>query len=390
MQLPLTGIKVLDLSTLLPGPLCSQILGDFGAEVIKIEQPKGSDLARMAKPVIKDTSGLYLLVNRNKKSMTLDLKKEEGKKIFYELTQEADVVIEQFRPGAVKRIGVDYETLKEINPGLVYCSISGYGQDGPYEQKSGHDLNYLSYAGILGMTARNGVPALPGVQIADIGGGTLMAAIGILLALMARERDGKGQYIDIAMLDGAISWLPIVASNFFPTGLDPKPGQTKLTGRNACYEVYETKDGGFISLGPIEPHLWANLCRYFGKEEFIAWQNEDAKQDEMFAYLRQQFLQKDRDEWIETLDQVDVCIAPVYSLSEVFQDPHVIHRKMVFEMEHPRLGKIKQLGFPIKMSETPAQAKQAPPDLGDNTDEIIKQLGYSPEEIVNLHQQGIV
>ena len=395
MNLPLKGIRVLDLTTLLPGPLCSMMLGDFGAEVIKIEQPKGGDLFRMAKPAFKDkngsdTSGIYLLVNRNKKSLTLNLKTDEGKKIFYQLVESADVVLEGARPGVAKKLGVDYDTLREINPRIVYCSISGYGQDGPYALQSGHDANYLSYAGVLGMTARNGVPTLPGVQIADVGGGTQMATIGVLLALMARQHSGQGQFVDISMLDGAVSWLPIIAAHLFVTGESPEPGKTKLTGRNACYEVYQTKDGGYITIGAIEAHLWANLCKYLGKEEFISWQNEDDKQAVMFEFLKEQFLLRDRDEWNEILQKVDVCVAPVYSPAEVFQDAQVLHRKMIFEMDHPRLGKIKQLGFPIKLSETPAQAELPPPDLGENTDELLGTLGFSIDEIQNMRRQGIV
>jgi crotonobetainyl-CoA:carnitine CoA-transferase CaiB-like acyl-CoA transferase len=395
MMLPLKGITVLDLTTLLPGPLCSMMLGDFGAEVIKIEQPKGGDLARMSKPALKDkngvdTSGMYLLINRNKKSLTVNLRTEEGKQIFYQLAKTADVVLEGSRPGVAKKLGVDYETLKAINPRLVYCSISGYGQDGPYALQSGHDINYLAYAGVLGMTGRNGMPTLPGVQIADVGGGTLMATIGILLSLMARQHSGQGQFVDISMLDGAISWLPIIAAHLFAGGESPVAGQTKLTGRNACYEVYQTKDGGYMSIGAIEPHLWSNLCKYLGREEFIAWQNEDTKQEQIFAFLREQFLLHDRDEWNEILQKVDVCAAPVYNLAEVFQDPQVLHRKMVFEMEHPRLGKIKQLGFPVKLSDTPAQAELPPPDLGGNTDEILTAQGFSVDEIRHLREQGIV
>lgn len=395
MNMPLQGIRVLDLSTLFPGPMCTMMLGDFGAEVIKIEQPQGGDLFRVAKPAFKDgegkeISGVYLLVNRNKKSVTLNLKSEEGKKIFYQLAQSADVVVEGSRPGVAKKLGIDYETLRALNPRIVYCSISGYGQDGPYALQSGHDLNYLAYAGVLGLTARHGMPTLPGVQIADVGGGAQMAVTGILLALMARQHSGRGQFVDISMMDGAVSWLPIAAASLFVTGESPQAGKTKLTGRNACYEVYETKDGGYISIGAIEPHLWANLCKYLGKEEFIAWQNQDDKQGVMFEALREIFRQKDRDEWNAILQKVDVCVAPVKNLAEVFQDEQVLHRKMVFEMEHPRLGKIKQLGFPVKLSATPAKAELPPPELGGDTEEILGALGFSGDAIKALRQQGIV
>jgi Predicted acyl-CoA transferases/carnitine dehydratase len=391
MKLPLQGIKVLDLSAMLPGPYCSMVLADFGAEVIKIEPPKGGDLFRWTKPMLGDTGGVFLQVNRNKKSVSLNLKSETGKEIFYKLAAEADVVIEQFRPGVVKRLGIDYNSVKAVNPHIIYCSISGYGQDGPYSQMSGHDINYISYAGILGMTARKDqVPTLPGVQIADMGGGTFNSVIGILLALMGREQNGQGQYVDISMLDGAVSWLPLIASDYFVTGITPKPRSGMLTGRNACYEIYETKDGGFISLGAVEPHLWANFCDYLGKDEFKEWQRVIEKQDEMFSYLRAMFRTKTRAEWEIELKDVDACWAPVLGIDEVFANSQVLSRNMLLEMDHPRLGKIKQIGSPIKLSDTPARAELSPPDRGQHTSEYLLNLGYSANEISNLKEAGII
>ncbi len=391
LNMPLGGIKVLDLTRLLPGPFCSLLLADFGAEVIKIEQPGQGDYIRWYPPLVKDTSGIFLLLNRNKKSLTLNLRTEKGREIFYRLAQEADVILEGFRPGVAKKLGIDYETVQEINPRVVYCSVSGYGQDGPYADRPGHDINYIGYAGVLGITGRaRGTPVVPGVQIADIGGGALMAAIGVLLALMARRHTGKGQFVDIAMLDGVISWLPTIAGGFFVDGAVPGLGETRLAGRYACYEVYQTKDGGFISLGALEPHFWEKLCRYLNKEEYIKWQFVDEKQEELRAFLREQFLLRDRDEWVAIFQRIDTCGGPVYNLAEVFGDPHVLHRQMVFEMEHPRLGKIKQLGFPIKLSATPARARQVPPDLGEHTEEILTKLGYSKEELAALRREGII
>lgn len=333
MALPLEGIKILDLSTMLPGPFCSMILADFGAEVIKVEAVKGGDLFRGGVPKIGDTGGAFFQVNRNKKSITLNLKSEEGKEIFYKLAKDADVVLEQYRPGIVKKLGVDYETIKAINPKIVYCSLSGYGQTGPYRLTSGHDLNYISYAGILGLTARKGqTPTIPGVQIADIGGGALYAAIGILIALMGVKQNGVGQYVDTSMLDGAVSWLPVLANDYFVKGVSPKAAENILNGQNACYEVYETADGRYISIGAIEPHLWANFCDAIGKEEFKLWQRDLTKQDEMFACLREMFKSKTQAEWIEKLTGVDCCWAPVKNLEEVFADPQVLARDMVYEM----------------------------------------------------------
>jgi crotonobetainyl-CoA:carnitine CoA-transferase CaiB-like acyl-CoA transferase len=391
MEMPLSGITVLDLTRLLPGPFCSLLLADFGAEVIKVEQPGAGDYMRWYPPLVGDTGGMYLLLNRNKKSLTLDLSKPAGKEIFFRLARVADVVLEGFRPGVARKLGVDYEALAEANPRIVYCSISGYGQDGPYAGQPGHDINYLGYAGVLGMTGNaGGPPVVPGVQIADIGGGALAAAAGILLALLARERTGRGQFVDVAMLDGVISWLPTLAGGYFAGGEVPARGKTWLTGGYACYGVYQTKDGGYVSLGALETHFWERLCRYLGREEFIRWQFAEEKQEEMRSFLEGVFLSRSRDEWVKIFREIDTCGGPVYNLAEVFEDPQVRHREMVFSLEHPRLGRIKQLGFPVKLSATPARVRLAPPDLGEHTKEILSRLGYPEEQIENFRREGVV
>lgn len=391
MEMPLSGITVLDLTRLLPGPFCSLLLADFGAEVIKVEQPGAGDYMRWYPPLVGDTGGMYLLLNRNKKSFTLDLSKPAGKEIFFRLARVADVVLEGFRPGVARKLGVDYEALAEANPRIVYCSISGYGQDGPYAGQPGHDINYLGYAGVLGMTGNaGGPPVVPGVQIADIGGGALTAAAGILLALLARERTGRGQFVDVAMLDGVISWLPTLAGGYFAGGEVPARGKTWLTGGYACYGVYQTKDGGYVSLGALETHFWERLCRYLGREEFIRWQFAEEKQEEMRSFLEGVFLSRSRDEWVKIFREIDTCGGPVYNLAEVFEDPQVRHREMVFSLEHPRLGRIKQLGFPVKLSATPARVRLAPPDLGEHTKEILSRLGYPEEQIENFRREGVV
>ncbi len=393
MALPLEGIKVLDLSTMLPGPFCTMILADFGAEVIKIEAVKGGDLFRGAKPMLQDTGGAFFQVNRNKKSISLNLKSEEGKEIFYKLAKDADVVIEQYRPGVVTKLGVDYETIKAVNPKVVYCSLSGYGQDGPYRLLSGHDLNYISYAGILGLTARQGQPpTLPGVQIADIGGGALYATIGILLALSAVKLNGVGQYVDSSMLDGAVSWLPILAAEYFVNGTAPTTAGAILTGQNACYEVYETKDGRYISIGAVEPHLWANFCDKIGKEEYKEAQRIIDKQPEMFRYLRELFKTKTQSEWCRFLDGVDCCWAPVLSIDEVFDNEQIKHRDMVFDMTDPQgqYGTIKEIGSAVKLSETPARRDLFPPRKGEHNDEYLEYLGYTKSQIAKFKQSGII
>lgn len=392
MTTPLEGIKVLDLTRLLPGPHTSLMLADFGAEVIKIEETgRGDYLRQLASGKVGDTGGLFLLINRNKKSLTLNLKKEAGQKIFYRLVKEADIIIEGYRPGITKRFKIDYETLKDINPGIVYCSLSGYGKDGPYAQKAGHDINYISYGGVLGMTARPGEkPVIPAINIADTLGGTMMALVGILLALQARQRTGKGQFVDISMLDGTIFSIAPLAAEYFFAGVPPKCSGTQFTGAFACFNVYETRDKQYLGLGAGEPHFWVNLCKYFQKEEYIPHQYEQEKQEEIINFLEGQFKQRTRAEWTAIFEDVDVCCTPVYNLAETFADPQVVHRQMVFEMEHPRLGKLKQIGCPIKLSDTPADFKTPPPDMGEHTIEILSQLGYSEAEIASFQKEGVI
>lgn len=303
------------------------------------------------------------------------------------------MVIEQYRPGVVKKLGVDYETVRKINPKIVYCSLSGYGQTGPYQQLSGHDLNYISYAGILGLTARKGqAPTIPGVQIADIGGGALYAAIGILIALMGVKQNGVGQYVDTSMMDGAISWLPVLANDYFVNGKSPQVGENILNGQNACYEVYETADGRYISIGAIEPHLWANFCDKIGREDYKAWQRDLTKQDVMFTELRALFKTRTQAEWIKFLDGVDCCWAPVKDLEEVFADPHAIAREMVFEMEDPQgvYGTVKEIGSAIKLSGTPARRDLFPPRKGEHNAEYLKQIGYTDADIATFAEQGVI
>ncbi|RJQ30773.1 MAG: CoA transferase [Peptococcaceae bacterium] len=392
MTTPLEGIRVLDLTRLLPGPYCSMMLADFGAEVIKIEEPGRGDYLRwMSADKVGDTGGNFLLINRNKKSIILNLKHSAGKEILYRMVKEADIVMEGYRPGVPKRIGVDYNTLKEINPAIIYCSVTGYGQDGPYVQAPGHDINYIGYAGILGMTGRPGEkPVIPGTQIADFTGGAMMAVIGILLALQARQRTGRGQFVDISMLDGTVPLAATLAGEYFPSGKIPRRGGTTFTGRYACYNIYQTKDGRYIALAAAEEHFWKNLCEYFRKEEYIQWQYINEKQEELSRFLQEQFLTRERDQWVAELADKDVCCTPVCDMAEVFADPQVRHRQMIFEMEHPRLGTIKQIGVPIKLSDTPAQIVSAPPDMGEHTEEVLKQFNYSAEEIASFRRDGII
>ncbi len=388
----LEGVRVLDLTRLLPGPFCTMLLADYGAEVIKVEQPEIGDYGRTVEPYIQGYSARHLIINRNKKSLTLDLKQEKGRDIFRALAKKADVIVESFRPGVMKKLGLSYDEICNINPGIVYCSISGYGQDGPYQHLPGHDINYIGYSGVLGLIGfKDGQPVVPGVQIADIGGGSLMALAGILMALYYKERTGKGQFVDVSMLDGAISWIAGYASGYFADGQVPKRGEIRLSGKYACYDVYPTKDGKYLAVGALEAKFWRRLCELLGKEEWIEQRMAAPEvQEQMRQGLREIFLQKDQAEWLKLLKEEDTCVGPVYDLDEVFSDPQVLAREMVIETEHPVLGVLKQVGFPLKFSDASGAIRRHAPELGEHNQEILTELGFSSEEIKKMALDRII
>lgn len=379
MVTALQDVRVLDLSRQLPGPFCSMVLGDLGADVLTIAAPH-------------DPMGVGLpLVGRNKRHMTLNLKRSEGREILDKLIVDADVLLEGFRPGVAARLGIDYARLSARNPRLIYCAISGYGQDGPYRDKVGHDINYLGYAGVLGvMGLAEGPPAIPGVQIADIGGGALMAVIGILAALCARRHTGRGQFLDIAMLDGTIAW------NVFHVllkqmGRSTERGATQLTGRYPCYAVYETRDGKYLSVGALEAHFWQNLCEHFGRPDFIPLQfAEGADRERVFAFFREAFGAKTRDEWVRELAAVDICLGPVNDIGEALEDPQLLARGMIREEQHPQYGTLRTLACPIKLSETPPVVARPPFGFGEHTVEVLRELGYEETAVRELRAAGVV
>lgn len=402
-MLALEGIKVLDLSGLAPGAFCTMLLGDLGAEVLKVEAPTPSPLAGAGpspKGEERRVEAAYFAYNRNKKSIGLNLRSDKGREIFYRLAQGADVVVEGYRPGVVKRLGVDYDTISKLNPRIVYCSLSGYGQDGPYRNFSGHDLNYISLCGVLGlMGPPDGPPAIPMNLIADLAGASLYGVIGILAALLARDKTGRGQYVDVAYMDGALSLLGEFAPPYFLARLVAQRGETALHGAYPYYGVYQTGDGKYITIGCVEPHFWKSLCELFGREDYAPYhfsplhvigKEEDNKWDEIRSFLERTFLTRTRDEWFELLTQKDIPVGKVYSLDEVFDDPQVIHRQMVIEVEHPLLGKVKQLGIVPKLSDTPGKVRCLSPLLGEHTDEILSALDYGREEIDRLRGEGVI
>ena len=388
----LQGIKVLDLSRLLPGPFCSLMMADYGAEVIKIEEPGHGDYIRWRKPQIGGIGARHLTINRNKKSVELNLKTAEGKEIFKKMAAGADVILESFRPGVMDRLGLGYEEISRLNPGIIYCSLTGYGQTGPYSRLVGHDVNFIGYCGVLGLIGlKNGRPVIPGVQIADIGGGALMALAAICMALVSKQRTGKGQYIDVSMFDGAIAWLYAPLSDYFASGQVPARGDTLLGGRYAYYNVYETKDGRYITVGAMEEKFWANLCRLIGKPEWAELHGAPPEVHEQLKKdLEDVFRTKTLQEWLDLLAHEDTCVGPVNDIDEIFQNPQVMAREMFTEMEHPTAGVIRQIGFPVKFSGTPGSIRRHAPLLGEHTREILADLGYSAEEMDRFAEKGVI
>lgn len=401
----LKGIRVLDFSTSGPGNFATMILGDLGADVILIAPPEASDVRVSATSYAEGEGGeayqwsmgnvlsvLSESLNRNKRSMTLNLKTTEGRNIFYELAKSVDVILDGFRPGVTERLGVDYQTIKKMNPRIIYCSMSGYGYDGPYRDLPGHDINYLALAGALDMIGQlNGPPVIP-MNIVGDWCTSLHAVIGILAALAERQKGGNGQFVEISYLESVLSVLTPFHYDYLNNGTIYKRGETFYNGRNPFYNVYPTKDGKYITIGCNEPGFWQNLCRVLGREDFIPYQYaQDEKKEEITSWLRETFLTKNRDEWFDFLKDKNIPIGKVYSSDEVFKDPHIVSREMVIEMNHPIKGKIKHVGSPFKLSDTPAKITGPAPRLGQHTEEIFTEiLKYTPKDLVRLREQNII
>jgi crotonobetainyl-CoA:carnitine CoA-transferase CaiB-like acyl-CoA transferase len=392
MEGALSGLRVLDLSRLLPGPFCSMLLADMGADVIKVEDPKQGDYIRWWPPLIGKNSGFHVVLNRNKRSLTLNLKLPEGKDLFLRLVREADVVLESFRPGVMTRLGLGYETLKAINPRIVFCAITGYGCAGQRSQKAGHDINYLALNGVLSYSGKKGQPTLTGVQIADLGGGGLLAAFSIVTALLARERLGEGQFIDVPMMDGALTWNCLRWGKFLGDGNIPSPGDDFLNHGFACYNIYETRDGRHMSLGALEPQFWKTFCETTGHLEwhqpnyFDPGPHQEVLQQEIASFFRQKTLA----EWVEHFEGSDCCCEPILNLAEVMDDADMRARQMVVDMVHESWGAYRQMGIAPKFSLTPGVIRGHAPELGEHTHAVLGALGLSQNEIETLRSKGAV
>jgi len=393
----LDGIKIIELARVPPAELPGMMLADMGADVLKIEtpephRPRGEEWDRRA---------AFAFVNRNKRSMALNLKAPEGRDILKRLAATADVLVEGFRPGVMKRLGADYDTLRALNPRLVYCSLSGFGQDGPYRNHPAHDMNYLSLAGVLGLIGEpDRKPVIPLNLIADYAGASLHGALGIVLALYARERTGRGQHVDVSYLDTTVSLLAATPNMrfFFSDGVAPRRGEGFLGGSYPYYAIYETRDRKLLTIGCTEPWLWENFCRAIGRPDFARFARQpdqfvraaNAEEEAARREVEEIIRTRDRDEWFEMLVKADVCVGKVYDVEEMVRDPQINHRRMIVEAEHPRFGKVRQFGIAIKLSETPGAVRSAAPLPGEHTEAVLKDLGFGADDVAALRGKGVI
>ncbi len=389
----LSHIKVLDLTRFLSGPFCAMLLGDMGAEVIKIEAPGHGDDARYQGAVIKGESWYFVGSNRNKRGMTLNLKSKEGKDIFFRLVKKSDVVVENFRPGVMHSLGLDYEALRKVNPGIVYCGISGFGKDGPYHLRPAFDFIAQGVSGFMSVTGfPDREPVRTGIPISDSVAG-IYAAFGILVALMARQRTGKGQEVQTALVDGMISILSLQADKYFATGKVGERGGNDHPA-SSPYGTFKALDG-YINIAPAGDPMWERLAQALGLTHLMddpRFRTNDLRKQnrkELNAIIDGITGKRRMAEWIEYLNKEGVPCGPINNLAQTFEDPQVKHQKMVLELDQPS-GKVKVLGFPVKMSETPAQIYRPSPQLGQHTEEVLLDLGFSGEEIKELRERGAV
>ncbi|AQG79949.1 CaiB/BaiF CoA transferase family protein [Spirosoma montaniterrae] len=374
---PLLGLRILDLTRLLPGPLGTMLMADMGADVIKIELPNAPDYVRAFPPYINGESANYMAYNRSKRSIFLDYQTPDGQTQFLELVKTADVVVEQFRPGHLDRLGIGYAAARAVNPRIIYVSVTGYGQTGPYAHLAGHDLNYIALAGVLGLTGTDptDAPVIPGVQVADIAGGSYGCVMGTLAALYARERTGEGQHVDVSMTDAVMPLLSVAYATY-AGGLPTERGQMPLAGGLPNYGIYQCRDGKYVALGTLEPKFWQKFCTLVDKPDwlgFILPQNP-AQLAAFKAIIQELFVEKDRADWVRFGLESDMLITPVNELADLETDPHLSARQMVVTQQHPVAGPFQSIGVPLKFSTTPAQPAWPAPKPGEDTSGV---LGHS-------------
>lgn len=381
----LEGLRVLDLTRLQPGNYATLVLADLGADVIKVEEPGRGDYVRWSPPMVADLSAAHRVLNRNKRSVTLNLKSERGPELLIKLTETADALIESYRPGVLDRLGVGYEVLSKANPKLVYAAITGFGQQGPYAMRAGHDINYLAVSGILANTgAAGGPPILPAVQIADLSG-AMMAVIGVLGGVLRARSTGRGEFVDVSMMDVSLSWLALHVAPFFAGISGIGRGEGYLGGGFPFYRVYECADGKYLSVGALEPQFWAELCRGTGHEELIGEQMTPAdRRAEIHQIFEETFRTKPRDEWVEALASLDTCVAPVNDFDEMSRDPQVSERGMIAERELPGGGTFRELGPALHLRNQPPSIGRPAPGLGEHNAEVYGEIGVGADELKAL------
>ncbi len=383
----LSGIRILDLSKLLPGPYCSMVLADFGAEVIKVEEPKTGDYSRTFPPFKSGFGYWHLQLNRNKKSIAIDLKSEIGRKAFLKMVRKSDVVLESYRLGVLKRLGIDYETASRLNPKIVYCSITGYGKKGPLVHQPDHDIGYLGLTGVLSMSCgKNGMPAIPGVLMADMNA-ALMAGMSILMAVRYAEKSGSGQEIDISLYNTALTLMPGAASLYFGSGFVAERGNNWLTGAYANYNIYKTKDDLYLAVGCLEKKFWTNLCVAIQREDLINAIDDEKGHEHVKAGLTAIFKTRTQKEWTELLGGKDTCVEPVLTFDEALAAEQTTANDMVLDIQDEDIGEYKQMGFAMKLYETPGRINKRAPRLGEDTEVVLREIGFSNEEISKLQEK---
>ena len=392
---PLSGMVILDLTQILAGPMCTMVLADMGADVIKVEKPNGGDdNRRMAPPFIKDWSAGFLAVNRNKRSIALDLRGEAGRGVFRRLVEEADVVVENFRPGVMERLGLGYEELRNIKPGLVYCTISGFGSTGPASNRGGFDLVAQGVSGLMSITGHpDSPPAKVGVPITDLTAG-LFAANGIMAAYIHALKTGEGQMVDTSLMEAGVAYTVWESSVYFAEGEIPGP-LGSAHRMSAPYQALRTKDG-YLNLGAATQPTWEQLCRAIGREDlmeddrFRAPWDRKAREEELAALLEETFSTQETEQWLELLDNAGVVAGPIYNMEQVYRDPQVLARDMLVDTEDPELGTIHNIGVPVKLSATPGSIRRRAPALGEHSAEILLERGFTPAEVDGLLAEGVI